>query len=30
MLGEHTDEVLLEVGFEASEVEAFRQDGVVA
>ena len=30
MLGQHTDEVLLEVGFEASEVEAFRQDGVVA
>ena len=30
MLGEHTDEVLLEVGFEAREVEGFRKDGVVA
>ena len=29
LLGEHTDEVLSELGFSAAEIEAFRQEGVI-
>jgi crotonobetainyl-CoA:carnitine CoA-transferase CaiB-like acyl-CoA transferase len=29
MLGEHTDEILAEVGFDAAQIAAFHQSGVL-
>ncbi|MFM7679721.1 MAG: CoA transferase, partial [Roseiflexaceae bacterium] len=29
MLGEHTDEILAEIGFDATQIEVFRASGVL-
>ena len=29
LLGEHTDEILAEIGYEAAEIETLREEGVV-
>jgi crotonobetainyl-CoA:carnitine CoA-transferase CaiB-like acyl-CoA transferase len=29
MLGEHTDEILAEIGFDAAQIAAFHQSGVI-